>query len=200
MSVTSGAIARSTDNGVKMGEIYRASAMTLSTADQAKVDTLGITAQYDLRTPGEIASAPDVVLAGSTVTDLNVDGTATTTYSFPDSVAAAQQGILDGDELFVDGAAAQQAYGTLLTEIANADGPVSMNCSAGKDRTGWASAVILTLLGVPETTVMHDYLLSNTYWLGFGKHPDTPERGPSLRGTDSRGVGVCGATVPRGSL
>ena len=32
-----------------------------------------------------------------------------------------------------------------------------------KDRTGWATAVILTLLGVPRETVMEDYLFSNAY-------------------------------------
>ena len=41
--------------------------------------------------------------------------------------------------------------------------PTVMHCSAGKDRTGWASAAILTALGVPKATVMQDYLASNDY-------------------------------------
>ena len=41
--------------------------------------------------------------------------------------------------------------------------PTVMHCSAGKDRTGWASAAVLTALGVPKSTVMADYLLSNDY-------------------------------------
>jgi protein-tyrosine phosphatase len=36
--------------------------------------------------------------------------------------------------------------------------PLVFHCTAGKDRTGFASALLLTLLGVPWDTVMEDYL------------------------------------------
>ena len=39
--------------------------------------------------------------------------------------------------------------------------PLLFNCSAGKDRTGIASALLLTLLGVPRATIVQDYLLTN---------------------------------------
>lgn len=38
-----------------------------------------------------------------------------------------------------------------------------MNCSAGQDRTGVASAVILTLLGVDRDTILEDYVLSTQF-------------------------------------
>ncbi|MEF2967843.1 tyrosine-protein phosphatase [Paenibacillus sp. M1] len=37
------------------------------------------------------------------------------------------------------------------------------HCTAGKDRTGLGSAIILLALGVDEQTVMEDYLASNVY-------------------------------------
>lgn len=40
--------------------------------------------------------------------------------------------------------------------------PTLFHCSAGKDRTGWAAASFLLLLGADEETVMEDYLLTNT--------------------------------------
>ncbi|NED82509.1 tyrosine-protein phosphatase, partial [Streptomyces sp. SID11233] len=40
---------------------------------------------------------------------------------------------------------------------------VLYHCTAGKDRTGWATAALLTALGVPRETVTDDYLASNTY-------------------------------------
>jgi protein-tyrosine phosphatase len=43
--------------------------------------------------------------------------------------------------------------------------PVLFHCAAGKDRTGYAAAMILRILGVPMETVMEDYLLSNQYYL-----------------------------------
>ena len=36
-------------------------------------------------------------------------------------------------------------------------------CTAGKDRTGYAAALILHLLGVNKQTILHDYMLSNLY-------------------------------------
>lgn len=41
--------------------------------------------------------------------------------------------------------------------------PLAFNCSAGKDRTGVSSALLLTALGVPRETVIQDYLLTNQY-------------------------------------
>ena len=35
------------------------------------------------------------------------------------------------------------------------------HCTAGKDRTGFASALILSLFGVANKTIIDDYLLSN---------------------------------------
>jgi protein-tyrosine phosphatase len=43
--------------------------------------------------------------------------------------------------------------------------PALFHCTTGKDRTGWAAAALLTLLGVPKDRVMEDYLRSNDYIL-----------------------------------
>ena len=41
------------------------------------------------------------------------------------------------------------------------EGAFLVHCAAGKDRTGFACALILHALGVPEETVLEDYLLTN---------------------------------------
>jgi protein-tyrosine phosphatase len=43
--------------------------------------------------------------------------------------------------------------------------PVVWHCSAGKDRTGFASAILLRILGVPEDVVMEDYMASRLHAL-----------------------------------
>jgi protein-tyrosine phosphatase len=55
-----------------------------------------------------------------------------------------------------------QRIGGMFSAIANGDVPMIVHCAAGKDRTGIAVALLLRALGVPEQTVIEDYLLTNT--------------------------------------
>ena len=54
-----------------------------------------------------------------------------------------------------------ESYRELLSRIARGRIPILCNCSAGKDRTGLATALILSILGVPRDVIDEDYLLSN---------------------------------------
>ncbi|PYT64792.1 MAG: hypothetical protein DMG39_31095, partial [Acidobacteria bacterium] len=56
-------------------------------------------------------------------------------------------------------------YGKILQRVAAGDLPVVEHCTAGKDRTGVFSAILLTALGVPRDTVVQDYMLSNQFLL-----------------------------------
>lgn len=42
-------------------------------------------------------------------------------------------------------------------------GAIAYNCSAGQDRTGFVTAIILSALGVPRDTIVADYHLSTSY-------------------------------------
>lgn len=53
--------------------------------------------------------------------------------------------------------------------LLNAEGGVLIHCSAGKDRTGVATAVILKTLGIDEDTIYQDYLLTNENPLYYKK-------------------------------
>jgi protein-tyrosine phosphatase len=53
------------------------------------------------------------------------------------------------------------AYRELFRMLAADDLPLVFNCSAGKDRTGLAAALVLTTLCVPHEAIVQDYLLSN---------------------------------------
>ena len=53
------------------------------------------------------------------------------------------------------------SYRELFARLIDGKGPVVVNCTAGKDRTGIAAALVLTALGVPYDTVRQDFLLSN---------------------------------------
>ncbi len=57
----------------------------------------------------------------------------------------------------------KEGYTAMFKELVNGNVPLAFNCAAGKDRAGTAAALILTALGVPEQTVVHDYQLSDDY-------------------------------------
>lgn len=55
----------------------------------------------------------------------------------------------------------QAQYRELFEHLLAGPGPLVFHCTAGKDRTGLAAALILRALGVPMAQVMEDYLLTN---------------------------------------
>jgi protein-tyrosine phosphatase len=60
-------------------------------------------------------------------------------------------------------------YRGLFAELIEGDNhPLLFHCAAGKDRTGFAAAIVLTALGVPRASVFEDYELTNHYWKGPG--------------------------------
>lgn len=164
---------RTTDGRwVKIGMLYRSDQLDrLSDADLAAMGALGITLVADLRTESERTREPDRVPAGAE--HLVLDVAADSKGSLGGDMRQAMQAIATGkgaqmlteaNRDFITLGSARTAYRTLLARIgAEGAGPTLYHCTAGKDRTGWASAVILTLLGVPRETVMADYLASNDY-------------------------------------
>jgi len=57
----------------------------------------------------------------------------------------------------------REAYRELFARLVRGDVPLVFNCSAGKDRTGVAAALVLSALGVPRAVILNDYALSETY-------------------------------------
>lgn len=161
-----------TGQWVKEGVVLRSQALAISSGDQAAFNALGISTDYDLRTTCEAIQTPDVVPTGATRVHLNVMGDGNTdtnncpTSQLPSGMTpdVAAQYMTQAETSFVDSNTAKAAYKSLYTGILADQGVSLYHCTAGKDRTGWASAALLTLLGVPSDSVMQDYLLSNKYY------------------------------------
>jgi protein-tyrosine phosphatase len=64
-------------------------------------------------------------------------------------------------------------FAELFEQLLLADGPVVMHCTAGKDRTGFAAALILLALGVRRDLVLEDYLITNRVF----QHPSAAQGG-----------------------
>ncbi|MDY0811895.1 tyrosine-protein phosphatase [Kitasatospora purpeofusca] len=150
---------------VRTGVVYRSGDLSkLTDQDLAKLRRLGVRTVFDLRTPGEQKTAPDRVPAGATVVNANVLGVADTGAFNVTSPQAAVQAMVDAERTMVSADSARTAYHSVFNSLVERnDENVLFHCTAGKDRTGWASAALLTALGVPRETVEADYLASNTY-------------------------------------
>jgi protein-tyrosine phosphatase len=57
-----------------------------------------------------------------------------------------------------------KAYRTLFAHLIEDTAPLVIHCTAGKDRTGFGSALILHALGVSSDVIDEDYLLTNRYY------------------------------------
>jgi protein-tyrosine phosphatase len=150
---------------VKMGEIYRSDALDkLTDADRAKLRRLGIKTVFDLRQTTERTAAPDRLPAGTDYVVADVLAGGGGIFAMPKTAEEAARMLVDGERFMVSGATAKAAYTTVFRGIGtdSAHGVV-FHCTAGKDRTGWSEAALLTALGVPRDTVMADYLASNDY-------------------------------------
>ncbi len=85
-----------------------------------------------------------------------------------------------------------------LRELLAADAsPLLFHCTAGKDRTGFAAAIVLLALEVPQPAIEVDFLRSNDHWrptrgdAGLGDAVARARRLPAHRvADDARGLGI----------
>ena len=169
---------RTTDGRwVKVGKLYRSDGLDkLTDADKATAQALGIKLVCDLRTVYERSKGADKVLAGSTNEQFDVAGPSDLTKTLTEAVTSgspetqqqlfgngkAEQLLIDAGHSLVSSDSAKAAYTAMFERLEDpAYLPGVFHCTAGKDRTGWAAAAMLTALGVPRSTVMADYLISN---------------------------------------
>ena len=150
---------------VRMGLAYRSDQLDrLNDADLAVIARLAPTLIVDLRTQGERRAADRLApgaapMIADVLADQPVNNSA---FSKLDSPEAGVKALTEANRMFVSLPSAKDAYSRLFTRLQSPDVAV-YHCTSGKDRTGWATAVLLTALGVPREAVIADYLASNGY-------------------------------------
>jgi protein-tyrosine phosphatase len=158
--------ANTTSHGgvMRPGVFYRSDYLSLSNADRITISTLHIGRDIDLRTPAEIQANPDVLPYGAVHTNINIFGTPSPA---PDPItvglAAAVYNLQTGYRGFVTNPVQRSGFGAVLLTLANDSTPDLYHCSAGKDRTGWTSALLQSIAGVPQEIIMRDYLATDRY-------------------------------------
>jgi protein-tyrosine phosphatase len=158
---------------VKWGKVFRSGELPkLSDDDVKKIDHLGIKTVVSFLNPTEIEARgedrlPDDVKRIYLPIDVDLGKGA--------SVEEVMRARKSGDFSKIPAESnpdihrsltrdSKESYTQLLRHLANpSNHPAVFHCSHGVHRTGTATALLLTALGVPWETVRKDYLLSNTY-------------------------------------
>ncbi len=142
----------------------------LTEADRATLAPLGIARSFDFRGVAERAATPyhwpGVVQHPLSIEptvvqrmqDMTAAGRALTVPLVTDLMADLYRALVRDQS---------HRFAELFDHLLQAEAPVVFHCTAGKDRTGVAAALILLALGVPRDLVRQDYLLTNQHY----RHP-----------------------------
>ncbi|MDR5815900.1 tyrosine-protein phosphatase [Caballeronia sp. LZ033] len=146
---------------LRRGVFYRSGAFTPNDADAATLARLGLRALHDLRMVAEASLAMDRVPANA-VRETHEVAPIDVVSAMPRDAAAASAWMIDRQRKLVTDPVARLQFGLLLTRLARVSGPQVIHGAVGKDRTGWAAALLLAIAEVPLDVIIQDYLLTNT--------------------------------------
>lgn len=152
---------------IPWGRIYRSDEFSeLSEADLNTLNDLGLRSIIDLRNPRERKGKENRLPEGSIYRQIPIykrEPLREYLWFALFRRHALPQALGDNYINLVETRA--KTFGSVLRLLLDRQNlPLVYHCSAGKDRTGIVVALILSLLGVPEETIIADYSLSN---LGF---------------------------------
>ncbi|WP_340316237.1 tyrosine-protein phosphatase [Rhizorhabdus argentea] len=150
------------------GLVYRSGTMaSLDASDHAVLDKLGLRTVCDFRSTAERTKRPSLFApdAGFEVWARDYDMSSADFVAIFCHAEANQDRSRERMIALYHEIAEEQApaYQELFRRLADGALPLVFHCSAGKDRTGVAAALLLDLLGVPRETIVEDYELTDLF-------------------------------------
>jgi protein-tyrosine phosphatase len=161
---------------VRWGRLYRSNELSGLTRDDLEyLSRIGLKLVCDFRSDRERREKPDRAIEPDPPLslDLPVDAEGVDPGALQQKIRTGGIAVLGSEKLmltayrsFVSDYSARWAV--MLRRLAQPESlPALVHCTAGKDRAGFAAALVLLSLGVPEETVFEDYLLTNRYRAAF---------------------------------
>jgi protein-tyrosine phosphatase len=155
---------------VRWGQIFRADSLAdLTDADIAYLERIALSRVIDLRGDGEVSERPNR-LAGRehfSYVQLPIGDNDLSPAEWARKFESGEFGEIDaswlvrGYQRTLDDRA--HRVGGVLARLAAEPSPAVFHCTAGKDRTGIVSALLLLILDVPREVVVGDYSLTALY-------------------------------------
>ncbi|RLQ21036.1 tyrosine-protein phosphatase [Seongchinamella sediminis] len=165
---------------LRQGVLYRSGNLSgLLPAEQTALAALGIRSICDFRTLAEREERPDPQLPGSHQVEGCQDDSLKTSLSSSfqkllDMQSSGQEvdwrGIMIRNYSSMGGRYADSYRAMFAALLSDNAVPMLFHCTAGKDRTGVAAALVLSVLGVPRQTILEDYeasALDPVEWVGI---------------------------------
>ena len=155
---------------VRWGQIFRADSLAeLTDADIGYLERLGLARVIDLRGDSEVSERPNRLAGrdGFSYVQLSIGESDLSPQEWARKFESGEFGEIDaswlvrGYQRTLDERA--QRVGLVLRRLAAAPTPAVFHCTAGKDRTGIVSALLLLVLGVSREIVVGDYRLTALY-------------------------------------
>jgi protein-tyrosine phosphatase len=153
---------------VRWRQIFRSNHLgQLTDADIEILRSLGLKSAFDFRGTEERAEASCCV-SGIAVHSLPIEPTVVAALRARGTNGVALSSA-DAGEVMRDSYRSYVRFNTtsfraLFAHLLEDHAPLVIHCSAGKDRTGFACALILHALGVPDDVIADDYLLTNRFY------------------------------------
>lgn len=154
---------------VKWGKIFRSDNLsTLKDNEFKKFNALNIKTVYDLRTSSEITPKQDhlpgnVKYVAFPIINDNGDLLSKMKSKVINGEVSEKQSHQMMLNLYKTSVTDNILLKDLIRKITDSDAPVLYHCSAGKDRTGVITALLLSILKVDREIIINEYMLSNYY-------------------------------------
>lgn len=159
---------------LRYGQLYRSEDFSnLSETDAALLQGLGVQLLCDLRSKSERHQYPNRWPADSANTlNLNISTDLRASHQAITRLLSGSPGVAQAEEaMLVTYRMFPEAFAVRLPQLFEhilhgGHLPLVFHCAAGKDRTGFIAAILLTALGVDREAIYADYLLSRERWKG----------------------------------
>ncbi|MEP4147368.1 MAG: tyrosine-protein phosphatase [Halioglobus sp.] len=161
---------------VTWGKLYRSANFSeTSRADQKALDSLSLKTLVDFRSAAEKEEEPNQLTKSPSFNIVEIPIMDGGDNSVSEEIIARfesgnfsdfdpNQFMIDANRQFASSFTPQ--FSAFIQQVLDAEGqPIVWHCSAGKDRTGFAAAILLRMLGVSRDVIMQDYMLSREYSL-----------------------------------
>ena len=152
---------------VKSNFLYRSDKLSnLTPNDVEELQNLGIRRIIDFRSKDEKTRDPNIIPEGIEYVEMPIEADKKIKQEIYDVLSGKidkdiKEFLMEANRQFVS--EYYQTFKLFLFEIINNPIPTLYHCTAGKDRTGFATFLIYTILGIDREIIVEDYLKTNDF-------------------------------------